>query len=135
MSGAIDTLQPAGCYDELVELIDDVRIARGLSFDQLEDLGGIARNHAQKALGPARVKPLSRMLLDALLPTLGVRIALVDDPEAIASMQQNGSRGTRATCVPICGDAANAFWIEPGRFSSGSSPQASPRQLQLPAKI
>jgi hypothetical protein len=84
---AVANLEPAGCYDELVDLLDDTRVARGLSFEHLEELGGLASNHAQKALGPARAKPLTPMLIDTLLSVLGIRLAIVDDPEAIASME------------------------------------------------
>jgi hypothetical protein len=90
MSAAVaplNDLEPAGCYDELVDLLDDVRVVRGLSFEALTELSGLAIDHAQKIMGPARVKVLSPMALDVLLPTLGVRIALVPDPEAIAAMQ------------------------------------------------
>ncbi|MGY4437056.1 hypothetical protein ACVWWO_009533 [Bradyrhizobium sp. F1.13.1] len=81
-------IEPASCYDELVDMLDDVRVARGLSFELLEELGGLASDHAQKALGPARAKLLSPMLLDTLLPVLGVRLAIVDDPQAIASIER-----------------------------------------------
>src|SRR5438128_2398862 len=82
----LNDLEPAGCYDELVDMLDDVRVARGLSFERLDELSGLSEDHAQKILGPARVKPLSRMALDVLLPTLGVRLAIVDDPQAITSI-------------------------------------------------
>lgn len=81
-------LEPAGCYDELVDALDDVRIARGLSFEALEGLAGLASDHAQKCLGPARAKKLTPMVLDALLPALGVRLALIDDPQAIAAIER-----------------------------------------------
>lgn len=80
-------LEPASCYDELVDLLDAVRCARGLSFEQLDELGGLASDHAQKALGPARAKRLTPLLIDTLLPALGVRLAVVDDPAAIASIE------------------------------------------------
>ena len=85
-------MPPAGCYDELVDLLDEVRVARGLSFELLEELGGIASDHAQKALGPARVKFVTPMLLDTLLTTLGVRLAIVDDPVAIAAIEHRWER-------------------------------------------
>lgn len=80
-------LEPAGGYDELVDLLDDVRAARGLSLEWFEQLTGLCGDHAQKILGPARVKLLTPWILDAMLPALGVKLALVDDPEAIAAMQ------------------------------------------------
>jgi hypothetical protein len=88
----LNDLEPAGCYDELVDLLDSVRIARGLSFQRLDELSGLASDHAQKALGPARVKTLSAMMLDALLPTLGVRLVAVDDQEAIAAIEHRWER-------------------------------------------
>jgi hypothetical protein len=81
-------IEPAGSYDEIVDLLDRVRIARGLSFERLDELSGLASDHAQKALGPARAKSLSPMLIDALLPTLGVRLVAIDDPEAIAAIER-----------------------------------------------
>src|SRR6478672_2596407 len=39
-------------------------------------------------MGPARVKRLSVTMLDAFLPALGIRLAIVDDPAAIASMER-----------------------------------------------
>lgn len=90
-------LEPAGCYDELVDLLDDVRCARGLSFEQLDELSGLASDHAQKCLGPARAKMLTPLLIDTLLPVLGVRLAVVDDPAAIASVEQRWSRRDEAS--------------------------------------
>ena len=51
-------------------------------------MSGLASDHAQKALGPPRAKFLSPILIDALLPTLGVRLVAIDDPEAIAAIER-----------------------------------------------
>ncbi|MET4242715.1 hypothetical protein [Bradyrhizobium sp. RT10b] len=80
-------LEPAASYDELVDALDDVRAARGLSLEWLEQLSGLCGDHAQKILGPAREKFLTPWILDAILPVLGVKLAIVDDPEAIAAMK------------------------------------------------
>ena len=37
--------------------------------------------------GQQALKPLTPMLIDTLLAVLGIRLAIVDDPEAIASME------------------------------------------------
>ncbi|MGV7215898.1 hypothetical protein [Bradyrhizobium sp. UFLA05-112] len=80
-------LQPAGSYDEFVDLFGDVRVARGLSCERVDDICGLTRGHTNKVLGPRREKRLSPMLIDTYLPAFGIRLAVVDDPEAIARMQ------------------------------------------------
>lgn len=87
MSGAIDTLQAAGGHDELIDLLSDVRAARGLSCQHLDELIGLTPGHVNKILSPRREKGLSPTIFDALLPALGIRLAAVDDAEAIAQMQ------------------------------------------------
>ena len=43
-------------------------------------------------MGPARAKPLSPLLIDTLLPVLGIRLVIVDDPEAIAAIEGRWER-------------------------------------------
>jgi hypothetical protein len=84
----ISNLEPATSFDEMIDLIGATRVARGLSYATLDELVGLTRGHSEKILGPARVRGLSPVIFDALLPALGIRFAVISDPEAIARMQK-----------------------------------------------
>lgn len=97
--------QPAGGYDELCDLLDEVRAQRGLSFERIDELCGFTRGMAQKILGPSRDRLLSRLAIDTILPVLGIRLAAEDDPVAISAIQprweQRVQRNVRANSLRV----------------------------------
>jgi hypothetical protein len=82
----LNNLEPATSFDELIDALGEMRVKRKLSYANLDELVGLTRGHSEKILGPARVRGLSPVIFDALLPALGIRLAVIEDPEAIAAM-------------------------------------------------
>jgi hypothetical protein len=80
-------IESASSYDEFLDLLGDVRIARGLSCEHLDHLIGLTKGHTNKILSPRREKGLSPAVLDGFLTSLAIRLTVVEDPEALARMQ------------------------------------------------
>jgi hypothetical protein len=79
----------AGSYEELIGILRQRKLELDVSFTVLELIGGLASGHAAKILGPGPVhsKHLGPTSLALILGALGVRLALVEDPAAMARIR------------------------------------------------
>lgn len=83
---------PVHCWEDLVDRFGDWRVARQLSLAAVDDLAGLTLGHTEKILGPSRAKGLTQMTFDLFLPTLGLQLLLVEDPDAAASIAARWER-------------------------------------------
>lgn len=83
---ALVHIEAADCFDGIIDLLGDVREARGLSCQRVDEIIGVTGGLTNKILGPRREKGLSPMMLDGFLTTFAIKLVAVDDPEAIARM-------------------------------------------------
>jgi hypothetical protein len=79
-------------YDALIAVFVRRAANLGLSHAALDDLAGLADGFVSKVFGPSKVKRLGPMSLFALLPALGLKITLVEDPDAL---RRYGGRARR----------------------------------------
>jgi hypothetical protein len=79
-------------YDALIAVFVRRAADLGISHAALDDLAGLADGFIGKALGPSKVKRLGPMSLFAVLPALGLKITLVEDPDAL---RRYGGRARR----------------------------------------
>jgi hypothetical protein len=56
----------------------------GISRVEIDRLAGLADGHASKLLSPVPIKKLGHISLGPILSVLGLKIALIEDPEAVA---------------------------------------------------
>ena len=68
----------------LLEAFRARKEALELSNATIDELGGLCAGHADKVLGPSRIKGLSTMTLDVLLGVLALKLVVVEYPEAAA---------------------------------------------------
>jgi hypothetical protein len=80
-------VEPARTWDEFLDRLGSWREQRGLSFEALDNLAGVARSYSGHILNPSRRKPLPPMMMDLLLQILGVQLLVVEDPAAVAKIE------------------------------------------------
>jgi hypothetical protein len=79
----------AGNYLELVAGFR-VRLAElGISYSTLDEIAGWTDSYSTKVLGEEPLRHMGAMALDAMLGAMGLRIALVDDPERLARVKNH----------------------------------------------
>lgn len=74
-------------YDGLVAALRNRAGELGLTFELIDLVAGFTARYASKVLGPSKTKNIGRMSFDALLGTLGLKVVLIEDPEALAKVQ------------------------------------------------
>jgi hypothetical protein len=79
-------LEPARTWDEFLDRLGSWREQRGLSFEALDNLAGVAKSYSGQIPSPARRKPLTPMMMELLLQILGIQLLVVEDPAAVANI-------------------------------------------------
>jgi hypothetical protein len=79
-------------YDALIAVFVRRAAELGISHAALDDLAGLADGFVSKVFGPSKVKRLGPMSLFVVLPALGLKITLVEDPDAL---RRYGGRARR----------------------------------------
>src|SRR5688572_20147770 len=65
----------------------------GLSRESLDDLAGLAKGHTAMILGPRPSKRLGWVSTGPVLGALGVALAVIADPEAVARIERRLESG------------------------------------------
>jgi hypothetical protein len=107
----------------------------GLSNEALEELCGMTRGHADKILGPSRVKTLSKYTLDVLLSALAVQLIPTPDPDREARLCGRYERRNE-TQVRRLGRVSDAVMqrVRPHLFRALGKAGGIKRAASLPAK-
>jgi hypothetical protein len=79
-------MEPIRSCDDLASYFHFQRNQLGLSNETLEQLCGMTKGHADKLLGPSKIKNLSKYTIDALLVALAIQLIPEPDPEREAKM-------------------------------------------------
>jgi hypothetical protein len=74
-------------YAQLVEALRARAEALDVSNEVLGEVSGLASGYVGKVLGVSGMKPLGRVSLGVLLAALGLKLAVLEDPEAMARMR------------------------------------------------
>lgn len=77
-------LREATDYDTLQAVMRRVADERGISRESLDELAGTPKGYAGKVLSENPIRRLGPATMGALLQALGLKLLVVDDPEAIA---------------------------------------------------
>ncbi len=75
-------------YAELHEILRKVVEKREISREQIDDIAGFPSGYASKLLSPIPMKFLGPISLNLILGTLGLAIAVVENPQAIEKMSR-----------------------------------------------
>jgi hypothetical protein len=89
-------------YDSLHRALRDRREQLNIAFTTLDRAAYLTSGHASKILSPSRLKRATFETLDFLLPALGVKLALIEDPESLERLKKFPTREAKvsARCVP-----------------------------------
>src|SRR6266567_624994 len=79
-------------YAELHEIFRKVAELRQMSREQIDHVAGFPSGYASKVLAPIPKKFFGPVSLDLLLGTLGLVIAIMEDPQAVARVSRKGLR-------------------------------------------
>jgi hypothetical protein len=107
----------------------------GLSNETLEQICGMTRGHADKILGPSRVKTLSKYTLDCLLQALAIE--LIPQPDLEQETKIRGRwEGRDGTAVRAAGrvSAATMQRARPHLFAELGRAGGAKRAASLSAK-
>jgi hypothetical protein len=75
-------------YEDLVVALGGMVSERQISLSDLDELSGLQAGYNGKCLGQARVKKYGPMSMWLVMQTLGVRLVMIEDAEALAAMQE-----------------------------------------------
>ena len=74
-------------YDDLHATLRARADALEISRQAIDELAGLPAGYAGKLLGGGQVKKFGGLSLELMLQTLGLRLVVVEDPEALGRLQ------------------------------------------------
>jgi hypothetical protein len=85
----IQPLAEVVSYDDLIAALRARKDELDISFLELDFIGGLTSGHSSKLLAPVRpyMKCLGPVSLGLILGALGLRLLVVEDPEALARVR------------------------------------------------
>lgn len=83
-------------YDGLIEALRQRKAELGLSCLLMDELSGLPAGYTGKVLGPRRIKSLGAISTDAINGALGVKLAVIEDPDAMKRMAPRWERRNEA---------------------------------------
>lgn len=87
-AGAVVPLALVRSYDELHAALRERAAELGISRLELDAVAGLAHGHAGKILGLAQVKKLGPVSMPLVLEALAVRLALIEDAQALQRLDR-----------------------------------------------
>jgi hypothetical protein len=79
-------------YDALHAALRARAVALRLSRATIDDLSGVPDRYCAKLFGPGQVRRLGQISLGPVLSALGVKLILVDDPEARRAIERRAPK-------------------------------------------
>lgn len=79
-------------YDDLHQALRQRREILNVSFETLDRAGALTSGHSSKLLSPSKIKRATFATLDFLLPALGVKLALIEDAQALEQLKKFPTR-------------------------------------------
>jgi hypothetical protein len=74
-------------YDDLLSAARARMAQLDITFATLDAVSGVASGYSAKLLGPEPCKRFGEMSLGAIMGALGLKLAVLDDPEALAQVR------------------------------------------------
>jgi hypothetical protein len=74
-------------YADLVRALRERKEQLDVSFATIEDVSGLQSGHCSKLMSPRPSKLFGKLSLGLILQTLGMRLVLVEDKEAMARIR------------------------------------------------
>ena len=93
------TLATIRSYDDLIVALRARKDRLQLTDATMDALAGWQSGYTGKLFGPSQVKKLGGLSFELALTTLGVRLELVEDPEAVAMMERRWEQRERPANV------------------------------------
>lgn len=102
----MDVLGEIRSYEDLHSLLRARVNALQISRAQLNEIAGFQSGYAEKLLAAKPMRKLGTMSLAVILPALGVRLVLTEDPEALARIgtrlvKRRAENVRTAQCITI----------------------------------
>jgi hypothetical protein len=95
-------------YADLIAALRARKEALDISLATIEAVGGLTLGHAGKLLSPKPSKGLGEISLALVLQTLGVKLVLVEDPQAAAKLRPRLTETAAPPAAPVDPDWAAA---------------------------
>jgi hypothetical protein len=123
------------CCEDLASYFHFRRNQLGISNETLEQICGMTKGHADKLLGPAKVKNLSQFTIDCLLSALAVKLIAEPDVEGEAKMRPRWE-GRNQSQVRAVGRVAPSVMqrVRPHLFRELGRAGGLKRAASMPAK-
>jgi hypothetical protein len=100
MTEAPSLYAAAASYEQMIVALARRAGEREVSYSDLDKIANVAAGFVGKAFGPSRTRRLGPLSLFAVVWGLGLRVALVEDPEAAAATADAGLPRRRAQARP-----------------------------------
>jgi hypothetical protein len=127
--------QPIRSYNELVDYMRLRREQIGISNETLEQIIGLTKGHADKLLGPSRVKNLTRYTLDCFLAALAIKLIPAPDHEREAEMSGRYEQRNQCQVRKLGRVSQDTFErVKPHVFAALGRAGGLKRAASLPAK-
>ncbi len=88
-------------YDGLIEALRQRKTDLGLSCLLMDELSGLPAGYTAKVLGPSRIKSLGAISTSAINGCLAIKLAVIEDLEAIQRMAGRWERRDEGHVRPI----------------------------------
>jgi hypothetical protein len=88
----------AQTYDELIQLFRMRCDELGVAMERLDEIAGLPSRYVSKLLAPVPVRNIGRVSLGPLLGSIGCKLGLIEDPEALARVSHRLVPSVHAGC-------------------------------------
>jgi hypothetical protein len=88
-------------YDGLLAALRARRVQLGVTLETVDEVGGFASRYASKLLAPHPAKNMGIMAMGALLGTLGLKLVVVEDDEALGRVRSRLVKAPSAGYRPV----------------------------------
>lgn len=96
-AGALTPLATIDSYEDLHQALRQRREALNISFETLDRAGALTSGHSSKLLSPSKIKRATFATLDFLLPALGLKLALIEDAQALEQLNKFPTREVKVS--------------------------------------
>lgn len=117
-------------WDGLLEAFRLAFDKLGTSYRALNDIAGIAEGHAEKLLAPIPIKEFGRKSFGPILGALGIKILVVIDEPALASVRQHSRYSARRVDAPSRHSSVNVRIAKAKRRRAKLLPPGKARMMR-----
>jgi hypothetical protein len=133
-AAAVNVLGEIRSYEDLHGLLRARANALQISREQLDDIAGFQNGYAGKLMAPRPLRKLGAMSLSCILPALGAKLVLVEDPAALARIggrlvKRDPAKVRHATAIVVSFTITKRFLRQIGRKGGTNSRKYLPKKI------